>query len=180
MTQPITILGIDPGLANTGWGVIEACGSKKRCLAYGCFATPADDPIDKRLKQIHDGIREVTARYPPTELGIESIFFSANVKSAIATGQARGAALVAVASEGLEVGEYTPLQIKQTVVGNGTADKKQVQYMVRVILGLDHEPRPDHAADALGAAICHAHFRSSISMKYQAELSRGKSRLEML
>ena len=89
------------------------------------------------------------------------MYFSTNAKSAIATGQARGAALVAVASEGLEVGEYTPLQIKQTVVGTGSADKEQVQYMVRAVLGLDHEPRPDHAADALGAAICHANFRTS-------------------
>lgn len=180
MAQPITIMGIDPGLANTGWGVIEVLGSKKRCLAYGCFSTSTSDPIDTRLKQIHDGLRGVIARYHPTELGIESIYFASNVKSAIATGQARGAALVAVASEGLRVGEYTPLQIKQTVVGTGAADKKQVQYMVRVILGLDHEPRPDHAADALGAAICHAHFRSTIGRQYQAEMAKGPSRLEQL
>lgn len=161
MQEPVYILGIDPGLANTGWGVIEVHGARKRCIAYGCISTSSGDQIDKRLKEIHDGIRAVIARYHPTELGIESIYFSTNAKSAIATGQARGAALVAVASEGLEVGEYTPLQIKQTVVGTGSADKTQVQYMVRAVLGLDHEPRPDHAADALGAAICHSNFRTS-------------------
>ena len=170
MPQPLLILGIDPGLANTGWGVIEVQGSRKRCVAYGCLATSANEPIDARLKTIHDGIRAVIAKYHPSELGIESIFFAANVKSAIATGQARGAALVAVASEGLEVGEYTPLQIKQTIVGNGVAEKQQVQYMVRVILGLDHEPRPDHAADALGAAICHAHYRTFYGVERAARL----------
>ena len=170
MAQPLLIMGIDPGLANTGWGIIEVSGSRKRCVAYGCFTTSAEDPTDTRLKVIHDGIRSVIARYRPTELGIESIFFAANVRSAIATGQARGAALVAVAADGLAVGEYTPLQIKQTVVGNGTADKKQVQYMVRVILGLDHEPRPDHAADALGAAICHAHFRTYYGVLSESEM----------
>ncbi len=161
MAQPIVIMGVDPGLANTGWGIIEAQGQRKRCLAYGCISTSADDPIDYRLKRIHDEIVQVIERYGPSELGIESIFFSANAKSAIATGQARGAALVAVATAGLLVGEYTPLQIKGTVVGNGRADKHQVQYMVRAILGLDHDPKPDHAADALGAAICHAHLRRS-------------------
>lgn len=170
MPQPLVIMGIDPGLANTGWGIIEVLGSKKRCIAYGCVSTSAGDATDKRLKAIHDGIRAVVAKYRPSELGIESIYFSANAKSAIATGQARGAALVAVAVEGLEVGEYTPLQIKQAVVGNGTADKKQVQYMVRVILGLDHEPRPDHAADALGAAICHAHHRAFGSIQRASTL----------
>ncbi|MCR5844957.1 MAG: crossover junction endodeoxyribonuclease RuvC [bacterium] len=160
MSQPTFILGIDPGLANTGWGIIEVAGSKKSCLAYGCISTAAGDPIDLRLKQIYDGISAVIERYHPTELGIESIFFSANAKSAIATGQARGAALVAVAGAGLEVGEYTPLQIKQTIVGNGVATKEQIQYMVRAILKLDHVPKPDHAADALGAAICHANFRN--------------------
>ncbi len=157
--RPLIILGIDPGLANTGWGVIEVEGSKKRCIAYGTISTSAKDSIDKRLKEIHDGILAVIDRYHPTELGIESIFFSANVRSAIATGQARGAALVAVAGKGLVVGEYTPLQIKGAIVGNGTAEKHQVQYMVRALLGLEHIPKPDHAADALGAAICHAHLR---------------------
>ncbi len=176
MDRSIVILGIDPGLANTGWGIIEAGAHHKRCLAYGCISTSADDPIDHRLKRIHDGIVRVIERYGPSELGIESIFFSANAKSAIATGEARGAALVAVASAGLLVGEYTPLQIKDTVVGNGTADKSQVQYMVRAILGLDHDPRPDHASDALGAAICHAHLRKSGALEKMVLDTAGQSR----
>lgn len=178
MSKPLLIMGIDPGLANTGWGIIEVQGSRKKAVAYGCCTTQAHDPIDKRLKQIYDSLVEVIERYHPTELGIESIFFSANAKSAIATGQARGAALVAVASAGLVVGEYTPLQIKRVVVGNGVADKNQVQYMVRAILGLDHDPKPDHAADALGAAICHAHLRSSVSARYEAQLKREAEQLE--
>jgi crossover junction endodeoxyribonuclease RuvC len=176
--NPIFIMGIDPGLANTGWGIIEVQGSKKKCIAYGCITTSSTDPIDKRLKQIYDGLVAVISRYHPTELGIESIFFSANVKSAIATGQARGAALVAVATEGLEVGEYTPLQIKQTIVGTGAADKDQVTYMVRAILGLDHNPKPDHAADALGAAICHSNFRNSISKKYEEQIAKEAETIE--
>ena len=154
------ILGIDPGLANTGWGVVAKRGSRYRCLAYGCLSTPADQDIATRLKNLHDGIVRVVERYHPTELGIEQIYFGANSKSAFATGQARGAVLVACAAGGLEVGEYTPMQIKQSVVGTGSAEKEQVQYMVRAILELDHQPRPDHAADALAAAICHGNLRA--------------------
>jgi crossover junction endodeoxyribonuclease RuvC len=157
--QKLIIIGIDPGLANTGWGIVEECGSKKRALAYGCISTPADIDIATRLKSIHDQVCTVIERYQPSELGIESVYFGSNSKSAMATGQARGAALVAAANAQLTVGEYSPRQIKQAVVGTGTADKEQVQYMVRALLGLDHTPTPDHAADALAAAICHTHLR---------------------
>ena len=109
-----------------------------------------------RLGRICRTLVEVIEKYGPTELSIESIYFGENTKSAIATAQARGAAIVACSSAGLSVGEYTPMQIKQAVVGTGAADKRQVAYMVRSILALDHEPRPDHAADALAAAVCHA------------------------
>ena len=151
------ILGIDPGLAHTGWGVVETRGATCRARAYGCIATQAGDPIDRRLGRIYDELREVIARYGPTELAIEGVYFGANSRSAIATAQARGAAIVACSSAGLSVGEYTPMQIKQAVTGTGTADKHQVAFMVRRVLALDHEPRPDHAADALAAAVCHAH-----------------------
>ena len=107
---------------------------------------------------------EAIEKYGPTELSIESIYFGENTKSAIATAQARGAAIVACSSAGLKVGEYTPMQIKQAVVGTGAADKRQVAYMVRSILGLDHEPRPDHAADALAAAVCHANVSRTKSL----------------
>lgn len=154
----MVILGIDPGLANTGWGVIETRGSLCRARAYGCVTTKAAEPIDQRLGRIFDEIAHAIEAYRPTQLAIEKIFFGENTRSAIATAQARGAAIVACARAGLEVGEYTPMQIKQAVVGTGAADKHQVIYMVRTVLELDHDPRPDHAADALAAAICHANL----------------------
>lgn len=157
----VIILGIDPGLANTGWGVIERERSKLRCLAYGCIATDSHDELAQRLTRIHDDVCGVIDRYHPTECAIESVFFGTNAKSAFATGQARGVALLATAGAKLLLGDYSPVQIKNSVAGSGTADKAQVQYMVRVMLGLDHEPGPDHAADALAAAITHAHLHSA-------------------
>lgn len=153
------VVGIDPGLANTGWGVIEQQGTRLRCLAYGCVQTRAGSATAERLAEIHDGISTVIERYAPTAAAIESVYFSNNAKTAFATGQARGVALLA--SSSLEVGEYGPGEIKMAVVGTGDADKRQVQYMVRAILGLPAEPRPDHAADALAAAICHVNMRSA-------------------
>lgn len=152
------VLGIDPGLANTGWGVVETRGSVCRARAYGCVTTKASDSLDRRLGQIFDGVSEAIAAYSPTDLAIEKIFFGENQRSAIATAHARGVAIVACSRCGLQVGEYTPMQIKQAVVGTGAADKRQVIYMVRNILALDHDPRPDHCADALAAAICHANL----------------------
>ena len=152
----MVILGIDPGLAHTGWGVVETRGTVCRARAYGCVTTTAGEPIDLRLGRICRSLAEVIEKYGPTELAIESIYFGENTKSAIATAQARGAAIVACSAAGLTVGEYTPMQIKQAVVGTGAADKRQVTYMVRSVLALDHDPRPDHAADALAAAVCHA------------------------
>lgn len=163
----MVILGIDPGLAHTGWGVIETRGPACRARAYGCVATQAHEAIDSRLGRIYDELRSVIGRYGPTELAIENVYFGENVKSAVATAQARGVAIVACAKAGLSVGEYTPMQIKQAVVGTGAADKRQVMYMVRSVLGLDHEPRPDHAADALAAAICHANLTRTKSLGIQ-------------
>ncbi|MDR2197380.1 MAG: crossover junction endodeoxyribonuclease RuvC [Coriobacteriales bacterium] len=157
----LIILGIDPGLAHTGWGVIEQVGARRHALAYGCVATSSREETACRLKRIHDEISEVIKRYHPTELGIEAVYFGSNAKSALATGEARGAALVAAAYQQIEVGEYSPTQIKQTIVGTGTATKEQIQYMVKAMLGLDHVPTPDHAADALAAAICRAQLRGS-------------------
>lgn len=153
----MVILGIDPGLAHTGWGVIETRGSLCRARAYGCCATGTDEPLDVRLAAIYQEIRQVIDRYHPTEVAIEQIFFGQNTKSAIATAHARGAALVACACGGCAVGEYTPMQIKKAVAGTGAADKHQVTTMTRILLALDHDPKPDHCADALAAAVCHAH-----------------------
>lgn len=148
-------MGIDPGLAHTGWGVIEQCGPHLACVAYGCVATPASRPLAERLMKIHHQIGAVVERFRPECVGIETVWFGQNVTAAFATGQARGAALVACAEGGLAVGEYTPRQIKLAVVGEGSAEKDQVQYMVRHLLALDETPRPDHAADALATAICY-------------------------
>lgn len=148
-------MGIDPGLANTGWGIMRQRSGSLSCLAYGCVSTSADADISDRLMKIHDQIGAVIAKFAPQCIGIETIFFDKNVTAAFGTGQARGAALVACAKGGLKVGEFTPSQIKAAVVGEGNAKKHQVQYMVQQILGLDEAPHPDHAADALAAAICY-------------------------
>ena len=154
----MVVIGIDPGLANTGWGVIETRGSLMRARAYGCIHTAADEPLNLRLGEICSQISEVIGRYGPTSVAIEEVFFGQNTRSAILTAHARGAALVACAQSGVEVGSYTPMQIKQAVVGTGAADKRQVTYMVRNVLALDHDPKPDHCADALAAAVCHANL----------------------
>ena len=167
------ILGIDPGLAHTGWGVIETRGSLMRARAYGCVTTTADEPIDVRLGRIYNQIASVIETYKPEHLAIESVYFGENTRSAIATAQARGVAIVACARGGLTVGEYTPMQIKQAVVGTGSADKHQVIYMVRTVLALDHEPRPDHAADALAAAVCHANLTRTVDRAEQSLARKG-------
>ena len=149
------IMGIDPGLANTGWGIVLQQGSRLKCLAYGCVTTSPDMPLEQRLAKIHEQIGAVADRYQPTCVGIETVWFGQNITAAFATGQARGAALVACAQAGMRVGEFTPRQIKLAVVGTGSAEKSQVQYMVKQLLSLEVEPRPDHAADALAAAICY-------------------------
>ena len=154
-------MGVDPGLANTGWGVIEVRGSKTDALAYGCISTEKTQDLSLRLACIYDKISAAIERYEPDALSVEEIYFGANTKSAVATAQARGALLAAAGKHGLELGEYTPMQIKKAVVGTGAADKEQVQYMVKAVLKLDHEPKPDHAADALAAAVCHARMRDT-------------------
>ena len=163
LRQERYILGIDPGLANTGWGVISWCGARLSCVAYGCVSTDADVPLAQRLLKINQQIEAVIARFSPVAVGIETVWFGQNITAAFATGQARGAALVACAQGGLDVGEYTPKQIKMAVVGEGSAEKEQVQYMVRQILGLEKVPKPDHASDALAAAICYTTHHGSLS-----------------
>lgn len=158
------VLGIDPGLANTGWGIVEMRNGVVRARAYGCVTTKAHTPLHERLGIIYDEIVEVIDKYNPSEMAVEEIFFGQNTKSAIATAQARGAALVAAANKGVAVGEYTPMQIKQAIVGSGHADKDQVTYMVRYVLNLDHDPKPDHCADALSAAVCHANKRRTLQL----------------
>ena len=153
------ILGIDPGLADTGWGLIEVEGSRMRCRGYGCISSVAAEPTPARLKRLYDELAMLVALHGPAEAAIEKLFHGVNARSAMATGQARGVCLLATADAGILVAEYSPAEIKQAVVGHGGADKPQVQFMVKAILGLAEEPRPDHAADALAVAICHANNR---------------------
>ncbi|MDN5843109.1 MAG: crossover junction endodeoxyribonuclease RuvC [Alcaligenaceae bacterium] len=151
------ILGIDPGLRRTGFGVIEAQGATLRYVAGGTIVVPADQPLSERLKVILDNLREVARDTQPDVTCMEKVFVNTNPSSTLLLGQARGAALCALADCGLLVHEYTALQIKKSVVGNGHAAKEQVQTMVRHLLSLNGTPSPD-AADALACAICHAHF----------------------
>ncbi|MDR0897681.1 MAG: crossover junction endodeoxyribonuclease RuvC [Oscillospiraceae bacterium] len=151
------ILGIDPGLATLGWGVIETDGHKHRLLQYGTLTTPAGEAMPLRLRGLFLGVQELIKIYQPHEIAFEELFFAKNVTTALSVGAARGAALVAAAQHTENLYEYTPMQIKQAVVGYGKADKHQVQMMVKMLLGLEEIPRPDDAADGLAVAITHAH-----------------------
>jgi crossover junction endodeoxyribonuclease RuvC len=158
------ILGIDPGLRTTGFGVIETEGAKLHYVASGTISTGAVDigQLPARLKVIFDGVREVTARYRPQCASLEIVFVNVNPQSTLLLGQARGAALTALVSNDLDVSEYTALQMKKAVVGHGQARKEQVQEMVMRLLALPGLPGKD-AADALGLAICHAHAGASFA-----------------
>lgn len=151
------VLGVDPGLATMGYGVISFDGVKCRPVDYGALTTPAKMPLPERLMHLYEGIEELCKRFEPDDIAMEELFFSKNVTTAIAVGEARGAAMVAMRKHTTNLFEYTPMQIKQAVVGYGKADKQQMQYMVKMLLNLEEIPRPDDAADALAAAICHSH-----------------------
>ena len=153
----IRVLGIDPGTASTGYGVVEDVAGQPKALAFGVIRTQARLPLCHRLQQIYRRLRELTDEWRPSVAAVEELFFSSNVRTAIAVGEARGVALLALADAGLVASEYTPLTIKQAVTGYGKADKAQMQEMVRLLLGLDEVLRPDDAADALAVAICHLH-----------------------
>ncbi|HLR78850.1 MAG TPA: crossover junction endodeoxyribonuclease RuvC [Burkholderiaceae bacterium] len=150
------ILGIDPGLRRTGFGVIQVTGSRLQYVTSGTIVVPADQPLSLRLKVILDHVREVVHASKPTVSVLEKVFVNANPTTTLLLGQARGAAMCALADCGLEVHEYTALQIKKAVVGNGHAAKEQIQHMVQHLLNLDGVPSAD-SADALASAICHAH-----------------------
>ncbi|EXI75921.1 MAG TPA: crossover junction endodeoxyribonuclease RuvC [Candidatus Accumulibacter phosphatis] len=152
----LRILGVDPGLRVTGFGLIEKIGNRLRYLASGCIRTSVDDPLPVRLGTIHAGLLELVARHRPDEAATEIVFVNVNPQSTLLLGQARGAAITALVASGLDVAEYTALQVKQAVVGNGHAHKVQVQHMVRHLLSLPATPGAD-AADALACAIAHAH-----------------------
>ena len=151
------ILGIDPGLAIVGWGVIEYKNTKFRTLAYGSVQTPANTRVEERLKSIYEGICQLIQTYHPDAVAVEELFFNTNITTGIRVAEARGVILLAAEQAGIPICEYTPLQVKQAVVGYGRAVKKQVITMVTMLLGLKEPPKPDDTADALAIAICHAH-----------------------
>jgi len=159
---PQIILGIDPGMAVTGWGVIEYANDKSRLVDHGTIVTAARDPHHERLSMIHEGILDVIDNFHPETAAIEELFTGINIKTALALGQARGVIILACAERGLGPADYTPLRVKQAVTGYGRASKVQVQQMVKALLGLAKVPKPDHAADALAIALCHAHTIKTI------------------
>jgi crossover junction endodeoxyribonuclease RuvC len=169
------ILGLDPGTASTGFGVVSIAGNRLHALEFGVMETQPGLPLERRLEQIFVEMEALLAKYRPSATAVESLFFNANVRTALAVGQARGVTLLACSQAGCEVFEYTPQQIKQAVVGYGKATKEQVMEMVRVLLALPAAPRSDHAADALGVAICHANtcgMRESIRKSTAADTVR--------
>ena len=163
------ILGIDPGLATMGYGVINAVKGNYSVIDYGAVVTPKDCTLPQRLKQLEEGVQELIETFKPDNIAIEELYFSKNVTTGIAVSEARGVILLtAVKGLGDEVYEYTPNQIKQAVTGYGGADKMQMQHMVQALLRLKSVPRPDDAADALAVAICHAQTsRMTTSFKVQ-------------
>ena len=151
------VLGIDPGTAATGYGIVERTGSKLRVIDYGCLETLSTQTLPARLLEIHRAVTELIITHKPAHVGVERLFFNRNVQTAFAVGQARGVVLLAAAEHGLPVFEYGPHEVKLAVTGYGRADKMQVQRMVQMVLGMATLPRPDDAADALAVAICVAH-----------------------
>lgn len=149
------ILGIDPGIAIVGYGVIDKEGNRYKTVAYDAVTTRAHTPLEERIKLVYDGVNEVIKRYKPDVLSIEELFFNNNAKTALTVGQARGVIILAAVENNLPIYEYTPLQVKQALTGYGRAGKAQIQQMVKSMLGLKSVPKPDDVADALAIAICH-------------------------
>ena len=160
------ILGIDPGLAIVGWGVIEYRNARFKTIAYGSLQTPAGMRTEERLKEIFDGMNELIEKYHPDAMAVEELFFTNNITTGIRVAEARGIILLAAELACVPIFEYTPPQVKQAVVGYGRAEKRQVISMVTMLLGLPKPPRPDDTADALAIAICHAHSGASRLAQY--------------
>ncbi len=161
------ILGIDPGYAIVGWGVLEYKGNKFKVLDYGAITTEAKTPFPLRLQHIWNEMCILIKKYKPQAMSLEKLFYNTNAKTVIDVAQARGVIVLAAQTYGVDIFEYTPIQVKQSVVGYGRAEKKQVQEMTRVILNLEKIPKPDDTADALAMAICHGHASGSLMGKLQ-------------
>ncbi len=164
----LRVLGLDPGTATTGYGVVDGEDDRPRMLAYGAIITPPDLPMPERLRLIYLAATELMQDHHADAVSVEKLFFNRNVTTALSVGQARGVLLLAAANAGVPVYEYTPLEVKQALVGYGRATKPQVQQMVKIVLGLDFTPHPDDAADALAVALCHCQ-----SARMRALIDRG-------
>jgi crossover junction endodeoxyribonuclease RuvC len=152
----IVVMGVDPGVANTGFGVVRVAGGRMSVVDGGVIEVAPGEPIEMRLAEIQRELAELITWHEPEALALEDVYFGKNVRSAIGVGQARGVAMLTAAQRGIRCFDYTPQAVKMAVCGNGAADKAQVQRMVASLLGLPKPPEPDHAADALAVAICHA------------------------
>ncbi|MBR4282152.1 MAG: crossover junction endodeoxyribonuclease RuvC [Clostridia bacterium] len=161
------ILGIDPGYAIVGYGVIYYQSGRFRVLEYGAITTPAGMPLPKRLHRIYEGMEELIRKYKPDALSIEQLFFNTNSTTAIGVAEARGCILLSADMNNIPIFEYTPLQVKQAVTGYGRAEKRQIMQMTTTLLGLTEIPKPDDAADALAVAVCHAHSSGSKMLGYK-------------
>lgn len=156
--KAVIILGIDPGTATTGFGLIRVVGNKFKAIHYGVITTEAHTPMEMRLMKLYDELSLLIDTYKPDHVAVEELFFNRNVTTGITVGQARGVILLACAQKQVAIYEYTPLEVKQALVGYGRADKNQIQQMVKRFLSLQTVPKPDDAADGLAIAICHAHY----------------------
>lgn len=164
------IIGVDPGVAITGYALVEECGNDYLYIASGCIRTKKELPPGDRLQAIYGGIHELVEKYKPTAIAVEKIFFSKNVRTAFQVGEARGVVILAATRSKLEIFEYTPLQVKQAVAGYGKAEKSQVQKMVQMLLKLAEPPRVDDEADAMAVALCHLQYR-----RFQEAVRGGKT-----
>ena len=162
-SKAMMVLGIDPGTAITGYGIVRFDGAVLEPISYGVITTIASSPLPLRLRHIYQELLTLVNTYQPTEAAVEELFFARNIRTALSVGHARGVVLLALADSGLPTYEYTPLQVKQAITGYGRAGKEQIQQMVRLLLSLEAIPQPDDAADALAVAICHAHSISTLS-----------------
>jgi len=162
-------LGIDPGVSITGYGLVKKIDEDLTLVGYGAITPASESPPAQRLKVIYDGLEEIIARHRPTDVAVERLFFSRNARTALSVGEARGVALLVAAKNNLPVYEYTPLEVKESLVGYGRATKGQMQELVKVVLGLDSLPEPDDAADALAVAICHLYALRPIDLLKQEE-----------
>jgi crossover junction endodeoxyribonuclease RuvC len=169
----LLVLGIDPGTATTGYGLVLSEGAALKALVYGAITTDPAIPLSARLQQLYRELSELVSSHRPDQAAVEQLYFARNARTALSVGHARGVILLALADSGLPVHSYAPLEIKKAITGYGRANKEQMGEMVRLLLGLQAVPEPDDAADALAVAICHAHVNTTTSRFADAEANQG-------